>query len=172
MLALGLRGYRVYLSLGAATAGYLGGAALGLLMHVPALYVGLPAAAIAAFLVWPRAVAKPLISVVVGFAAGCTCGTLLTYGLELTNFWVAFGLAGAAVTGLAFVARRFLSALFFGALGAFGAVAALGGVVRADSGFFSPGGYVGAPVILAVVVAALVLGSMVAQPLLAPERDL
>lgn len=172
MLGLGLSAYRYYICLASGFLAWLGGVELGQLMHVTPWFVGLPLGLCAAVLVWPRMIAKRLLSLTVGFVFACVVGTVLTYVLNILNFWVGFSAGLAAGMALAFLARRFMSTLMFAGIGSVGFLVTLGGVVRARNGFFSPGGYAEFYVLVAIIATILFIISTATQTHLDTTLDL
>lgn len=169
---LGLLGHRVFLCLLVGLAGGASGWLLGSLMHVTPWFAAVPLSAAAGFAAWPRRAGQILLSLVIGFVLACTSGTVFTYGFNLLNFWTAAGVgfAGGAVLSLAW--RRYLTALLFAAVGAFGGIAVLGGVVGAPTGFFARGGYAAYPKAWPVVGVVLLVSSFFLQLRLARGREI
>jgi hypothetical protein len=167
MLALGMRGFKFYVRLLFAAAGWVGGTFLAEMMVVTHWYVALPAALIVLGIVWR--IAGVLAPLVIGFVAGCGVGTLVVNGFEIDVFWVGF--AGGLVAGatLAVMASRFITALFCAGAASLAIISVLGAVARASSGWLSPGAYRQNPVVFVILGAVLFVASMITQVALEPE---
>ncbi len=167
MLALGLKGFKLYFCAGVGLLAWAMGVRLATLMHVTYWFVAAPMVLLGVALAWPASrYAAPL---VVGFVAACTLGTFVAAGLDLGGFWIAFpfGLFGGVL--FAVLAPRFSVAVLCAAVGSVGVVAALGAVVRAKEGLLSPGAYARDPVIFVIAGALLFVVGLVAQVALEPD---
>ena len=169
MLVLGLRWFRIYMTLGAAAVGWGVGLMLARLMHVRGWYVAVPTALLVAGAGY--LLVKVLRVVLLAAAGGCCMGVFVVKGLELDAYWAGFALGALAALGLAALAPRFSAALLCSAAGSVAVIMALGQVVRAASGPFAPEGFVRYPVAFLAAGMLLFVFSMVAQVALEPPSD-
>jgi len=161
LLVFGLRGYRYYLTAGAALAAGGGGWALAVPMNVNHWYVAIPAAlaglalGVLAFAV-VRFFAMSIIS-------ACAIAWFVVRALDLPAFAIAFSVGAVAGLGFAYLAPRFSAALLASAAGTMGTLCTLGTLVRLTNSPLAVDAYVKYPLTYTVVGIVMSMTALVAQ---------